>query len=307
MPKMNISKSITIQSPIDKIYKVLTDFHQWRVWSPWLVTEPEAQLDVADDGQSYSWQGERVGSGHMRIVQEQSPTQINYDLTFLKPWKSTAKVRFDLSEKDDITTVTWTMDSSLPLLMFWMKKMMVAFVGMDYQRGLLMLKDYVELGNVPSQLTFTGQRDFEGCDFVAIKTQCKVDEVGNAMQRDFTKLGTYLKDKKDLVVGYGLSIYHKYDLVGGNVEYTCGMQIDKKPDDLPEELFITSIPPTKTYTIGHTGPYRHLGNAWTTLMGLQRAKTFKAKKGMHPFEVYLNAPDDTEENELRADVCFPVR
>ena len=32
--------------------------------------------------------------------------------------------------------LTWTMDSSLPFFLFWMKKSMEGFIGMDYDPGL---------------------------------------------------------------------------------------------------------------------------------------------------------------------------
>jgi len=49
-----------------------------------------------------------------------------------------------------------------------------------------------------------------------------------------------------------------------------------------------------------------LGTAWATQVMHQRAKKFKSKKGLVPFEVYLNNPQDTEEKELKTAVCFPV-
>ena len=65
-----------------------------------------------------------VGSGNMNVTAENAPQSIDYDLTFLKPWKSRAKVRFELERKGDGTKTTWFMESSLPFFMFWMKKMM---------------------------------------------------------------------------------------------------------------------------------------------------------------------------------------
>ena len=76
------------------------------------------------------------------------------DLTFLKPWKSQAKVAFYLKEEGASTQVRWTIDSGIPFFLFWMKKQMEIFVGMDYDRGLTMLKDLVETGSSNSTLTF---------------------------------------------------------------------------------------------------------------------------------------------------------
>ena len=50
MPKMNVKRSIVINAPKTKTKEFLSDFRNWKSWSPWLVCEPEAKLDYADDG-----------------------------------------------------------------------------------------------------------------------------------------------------------------------------------------------------------------------------------------------------------------
>ena len=81
MPAMHITRSIVIDKPISDIRNVVTDFHHWRPWSPWLIAEPEATLDVRADGKYYNWKGKRVGSGEMTVLYE-SHDRIDYDLTF---------------------------------------------------------------------------------------------------------------------------------------------------------------------------------------------------------------------------------
>ena len=148
MPAIHIERSIEIEVGREKLYGILTDFKQWPQWSPWLIQEPECSLEYSDDGLSYAWQGKRIGSGNMRI-ESKSDSQIKYALQFIKPWKSSATVYFSLADIGSSSTkVTWSMDSHLPVLMFWMKKMMETFVGMDYERGLSMLKVYSEKGEV---------------------------------------------------------------------------------------------------------------------------------------------------------------
>jgi len=155
MPKMQIEKSTVIDAPVEKVYNVLSDFNQWKPWSPWLITEPEAKVTVAEDAKSYEWEGKRTGAGKMAITDESTNHSINIDLNFFKPWKSKAKVRFRIEHEGEGTKVTWFMDSSLPFFMFWMTKMMTALIGMDYDRGLSMLKEYAETGAVSTKLDFS--------------------------------------------------------------------------------------------------------------------------------------------------------
>lgn len=160
MPKIELNRSIEINASPEKVFKALNDLNQWRIWSPWLILEPETKVTVSDDTKYYEWDGKRIGAGNMQITSEVKNQSVNLDLTFLKPWKSKAKVRFELKGIGDHTEVTWFMDSSLPFFMFWMKKMMMGFIGMDYERGLNLLKDFVEEGEVYSKLEFIGEESF---------------------------------------------------------------------------------------------------------------------------------------------------
>jgi effector-binding domain-containing protein len=305
MPKINVSKSISINAPQQKIKEFLADFHNWKNWSPWLICEPEATINYADDGKYYKWEGNRVGSGEMKVTGE-NDERIDYDLTFLKPWKSKAKVAFNFKEEGNQTIVNWTMKSSLPFFMFWMKKAMEIYVGMDYDRGLRMLKEEVELGKINSQLEFVGDNNFEGCNFIGIKTTTPFSKIGEAMEKDFNALHEFIGNNNIEVTGLPFSEYQKFDLVKDRVVYVSGFPVDKKPENLPNNFFFGSLPTLKMNTVRHKGTYDHLGNAWTAVMMMERNKEFKKNKKASPMEIYLNDPATTAPEELITDISIPI-
>ena len=307
MPKIHVSRNVNINASPDEVYKILSDFNHWRAWSPWLIQEPEATNKVSDDGKLNEWEGERVGSGNMRITDEKANEQIKMDLTFLKPWKSEAKVTFELSEKDHSTDVTWSMDSSLPFFMFWMKKMMTELIGMDYDRGLKMLKELIEEGQVHSNLEFVGNGSYPGCSYIGLTSEVTMNQMADQMSSDFEKLGAFSNDHKDQVFGEPFSIYHKWGIVNKKVKYTAGVPVKSIPSDLPKGFVIGEIPATKTYTLRHIGRYHHLGNAWSTLQGLKRAKVFRMKNRIHPFEAYVTNPAETNDNDQIVDIHFAIK
>jgi len=307
MPKMKIVKSVHIEAPIDKVFKTVNDFHTWTTWSPWLISEPDAKVNIREDGKYYEWLGDRIGSGNMTIIKEKTPNQVDYDLTFLKPWKSKSKVSFICKEEGNGTKVTWTMDGSLPFFMFWMKKSMEAFVGADYERGLSMLKEHVEQGKINSKLEFQGESQFAGFKYIGIKTETASDNIGPDMSADFQKLWNVIGEYKDNLAGQSFSIYHKWDMVNKRVVYTAGIPIKKIPENLPEGVNVSEIPATKVYTLRHVGSYDHLGNAWTTLYTMHRNKEIKLVKGIHPFESYVNTPGEVSGSELITDIRFAIK
>ncbi len=307
MPKIDISRSIEINASKSEIFKHLNDFNNWIPWSPWLLMEPEAKVTIAEDAKSYEWEGNRVGSGNMKVLEETSNDHINFELNFIKPWKSSATTNFKLEESGDGTKVTWTMYSGLPFFLFWMKKMMKAYVGADYERGLDMLKAKAENGEIHSKLEFTGSKQFEGCKWVGIKTDCMIDAVDVQMQADFGVLHAYAEENKENTGGQMMTIYHKWDIPNGKVSYTAALQVNDLPNDLPNPLIKGEIDKVSTYVLRHVGRYHHLGNAWSTLYSMIRNKELKTIRKIHPFELYMNNPQETAEKDLITDIYIPTK
>lgn len=307
MPTLNISRSKVIQAPIAHIYDIVSDMSQWEAWSPWLIMDPKADVKVREDKQFYSWEGPRVGAGEMQVARTEENKSVDYDLMFLKPWKSKAKVKMELNTVADGTKVTWHMDSSLPFFLFWMKKMTEAFIASDYDRGLNLLKDYAEKGSIPSQLNHIGRNDYPGCNYLGTKRTCSFDDMPKHMEADFTALMQYAMEQESMRPQDAFTIYHKWDMVKGVCTYTAGVPYDSLPDNPPSTYFKNSIPSTPVYTLEHVGPYDHLGNAWSTLYTMQRVKEIKVNKKVHPFETYGNSPKDTAPEDLIARIHFPVK
>lgn len=307
MTKLSIVRTLAIKASPEKIYTILGDFNHWTAWSPWLILEPEAKATTSEGGKFYSWEGKRTGSGEMRMAAEKKNESLDIDLTFLKPWKSTSKVRFELKPKGELTEVSWYMEGSLPFYMFWMKKMMEAYVGMDYERGLHLLKDYVEDGSVHSKLSFDGIVPYPGCSYVGLRSESTLQGLTDVMKKDFDKLTAWADQNKNLITGAPFSIYHAWDVVKGKTSYTAGFPVKSHPDSLSAGFLKGTIPSTAAYKITHRGPYHHLGNAWSAHANLSRSKVYKLNRKVAPFEVYTSMPGTVPDNELITEVFFATK
>ena len=169
-----------------------------------------------------------------------------------------------------------------------------------------MLKDYVERGSVPSKLNMEGINVFEGCSYIGITRACSIEEVGPEMASDFEKINEWMEDNKDNMAGIPFSIYHKWDMVNRQVEYTSGAPVKEIPGETPDGFITGEIPKTSVYSIVHTGPYKHLGNAWSAGYNLIQNKAFKSNKKIHPFEVYESMPGSVPEDSLVTKIHFPA-
>lgn len=307
MPDFHVHKSVVIEAAPSSVYPLIRDFRMWPTWSPWLQAEPDCRLKYADDGRSYDWEGEVVGSGQMEILEETPDQFIDCRLTFLKPFKSDNRTAFKLEAKGGGTLLTWTMTGSLPWFLFWMKGMMTAFIGMDYVRGLAMLKDLAEIGNVPSKLEFLGEQSSAELTYVGIRNECPIACIGEAMPIDFEKLAAWRKRARMPKDGRIIAIYHKWNATKGVVSYTAAIEIPNPPTHLPTGMIAGALPDTQVYSIRHTGPYHHLGNAWSAGLMHGRSKQFRQNKKIHPFEIYEIDPTRTPESGHRTLVQFPLK
>ncbi|WP_193210846.1 SRPBCC family protein [Luteolibacter marinus] len=307
MPVFHVRKSEFIAAPVAKVYESVLDFRRWAAWSPWLIAEPGARMSYAEDGRSYTWDGEVTGSGMMEITGGDPPWSIVYRLTFLKPWKSVNQVEFHFSEHDGGTEVLWTMEGKLPFFMFWLKGMMSAWIGSDYRRGLLMLKDLVETGAVPSKLEFLPHQAAGGFRYTGVRSQCPTEGIGPSMQADMQKLMAWVGSSGTQPKGKPFSITHKWDPVKGVADYTLGIPVEEFAAGLPEGFVSGDIPVCEAYVVQHTGAYRHLGNAWASGVMHGRAKKYRTDRHVEAFEIYENDPTVTPEAELVTRVHFPSK
>jgi uncharacterized protein YndB with AHSA1/START domain len=135
---IEVSRSITIEAPPEKIFPLIDDFHHWPGWAPQDKEDPSMKriYSGAENGTGAisDWQGTgNAGKGRMTIVQSTAPTKVVVQVDFVRPFVAHNVNEFVLqpSEPGAFTTVTWTMRGRN---MFFMKVMDV-FVNMDRTLG----------------------------------------------------------------------------------------------------------------------------------------------------------------------------
>lgn len=315
MPAFHVSASEVVNVPLEKAYNSLIDFNEWPIWSPWLIMERECQVDYkgqpGTQGHGYSWAGKKIGSGEMTLVgagdrQNSQHRKIDCKLLFLKPFKSKADVDFELEVIDaNSTKVTWNMDSSLPFFMFFMVKKMQAFIRNDYERGLLLLKEYLETGSVHMKINVEGVVNMPNEEYLGLSASTTKAGMHDSMQSSFSTLMSSVRDSGVEITGAPFSLYDNIDMVKDQWNYTVGIPVDGS--SAVANLTAGTRGAGKAVKVTHHGSYQHLGNAWAMGMGELQYKKLKASKTNKPFEIYINDPESTKEEELLTEVYIPLR
>lgn len=310
MPAMQITSSIDINAPAARVRDTIADFTTWPKWSPWLLMEPNCNLtyqgDAGELGHGYDWAGDKIGAGGM-VMKSLDANRMEADLQFLKPWKSQADIAFDVEAVgDDTTRVKWHMDSSMPFFMFFMVNKMKAMIKSDYDRGLRMLKDLLETGSVPTGINVEGVVDVPAVLYAGKINQSSLADIGTSMGKAFPEVYSAATSANAEIVGMPFSIYDKMDLVNSACSYTAAIPVAESVT-LSGGIQCQERPACRALKVVHTGPYRHLGNAWSTGMSDMRHMKLKMDKRKPPFEIYINDPDNTPEEALITEVYMPVR
>lgn len=142
-----VQREVSIKAPPQKVAALLTDFREWKSWSPWETLDPGMQRTYSgpDSGKGarYAWQGnDKVGAGRMEIIEAPGPERTVIKLDFLQPYVSHNTTIFTLAPEGDGTRVNWTMTGPTP----YASKVMNVFVSMDtligkdFEKGLAQLK-----------------------------------------------------------------------------------------------------------------------------------------------------------------------
>lgn len=305
-----VQRSIRIARSRSEVFEFVRDLNDWRIWSPWLYVEPTAAVVVEGDGKSvgssYTWEGELVGKGLNELVAAEPPARLDFALFFARPFKARAWVTFEFTEVEGETEVSWTMEGRIPSVM---RKTISAWCGMDFERGLAMLKSQLETGGIPSETEVIGVVERPPATYLGVDRVCTIDQIGPTMENAFGMLKRSIEEAGVEPVGPSLAIYRDYDLVTRNCAFTAAVPVDPAAFEktYPEEIFSAEFPAHRAFEVVHTGPFDFLANGWATGFQHVRHQKLAQRSGLSPYEIYARAPENTPPEAVRTEIYFPVK
>lgn len=138
-----VERSAQINAPADRVFGYINDLHQWALWSPFEILDPNKKKTftgpAAGPGASYAWSGNNTaGEGRMTITASQVGEYIAMTLEFTRPFVASSQLRFTLIPSEGGTRVTWTMDGKNKFMnkAFQLCVSMDAMVGKRFAEGL---------------------------------------------------------------------------------------------------------------------------------------------------------------------------
>ena len=148
---LRVPRAISINAPPERIFSLISDFHQWLSWSPYEQKDPAMKRTYSGaergKGAVYAWDGDKnVGSGRMEILETSAPQKIVIKLDFFTPFEGHNTAEFTMLPQGDGTHVTWLMHGPAN----FMSRLIQVFInldnmiGKDFEAGLANLKTLTE-------------------------------------------------------------------------------------------------------------------------------------------------------------------
>ena len=148
---LRVQRSVRIKAPPEGIFPLISDFHQWRNWSPYEQKDPAMKRTYGGaergKGAVYAWEGDKnVGSGRMEILEASPPQKVAIKLDFFTPFEGHNTAEFTMLPQGVGTHVTWLMHGPAN----FMSRLIQVFmnldnmIGKDFETGLANLKKLTE-------------------------------------------------------------------------------------------------------------------------------------------------------------------
>jgi uncharacterized protein YndB with AHSA1/START domain len=133
---LHVQRSITINSPPDKVFALINDFHNWSRWAP---------QDKQDSTMTRTFSGApsgagaisdwtstgTAGQGRMSITESVPNRRIQVQVDLRKPFETHNTNIFELQPAGNATTVTWALQATNRYFM----KLLGVFLNMEQMFG----------------------------------------------------------------------------------------------------------------------------------------------------------------------------
>jgi hypothetical protein len=147
----HVERASSIQAAPEKIFPLINDFRNWRLWSPYEKLDPAMKKTyggaASGQGAVYEWSGNnKAGQGRMEIIEASAPLRIAIKLDFIKPFEGHNIAEFTLRPNNGSTELVWSMSGPQPFI-FRLLKIFISMdkmLGKDFEAGLAKLKSIAE-------------------------------------------------------------------------------------------------------------------------------------------------------------------
>lgn len=316
----NVTRTKTINAPVEIVYNNIMDFKNWEHWSSWaekdsnlVITYPKKTKGI---GGHYSWE-DKDGIGTMKTLATVENASIDQEMQFgdFEP----SKIQWVFKPHANGTTeVTWSMiGENIP---FGFKAFALSqggfdtMIGPDFDRGLekldsLMVIEAEKQKANAFRLSAVKTIDVARQKFIGYKQTTRIKDAMDEMTKLFMeflpKAGQYAATNLqpgDYTPG---TVYTKWDEATDEAEFYIGLMLNKNIAPA-EGMTAITLPRGKAVSISKYGNYG-IGDfeAHTAIDNYLKSNSLTQGKLM--WELYVNDPSTVKPENIQTDVYYAIK
>ena len=307
--EVGMTRSTVIDAPQQQVFQTVNDLSTWEHWSPWKEMDPEMEVQLGDphrgEGGYFTWTGEKSGSGKMQIKSSSAPDSLQTHLAFDGQGEADAFWRFEPTEAGVKTS--WGFESDFPYPMNAMLLFM-DFEGQlakDYDRGLQLLKQYVE-ERAANQLAHQLQvREVELPlrHFIAVRGKVKFADMPQHFEQHLPRVYKAVQQAELPVAGAPCGLYFTWD--EANQETDMGQAIAIAEPAKLDGFSSINLDASLALMIEYYGSYDGLGAAHQAMDA--HLKQHGLTAGVPAIEEYVTDPaEEPDTSKWLTRIYYPL-
>jgi len=306
---INISKSIEIEAPVNKVFKQVNNFRNWGNWAPYQDSSYNARFEGNNTGVGAKmlWSDEKEGESINTIIVSEKNKKIVTELAFNEDKKAMSIFLF--KEQGGITEITWQMnlkDLSYPFGRF-VGYMIQKGAEYNFTLGLTSLKKFVESNkDVPDYNGYQIHDDIiVAKSFIGKDAKSTMTDFHKTIGDNFKEIINLMGSNNIAPTGYPVIVWNNYKPEGIS-EFTCLMEINSKSEvkNINYNMH-RSFPERRVVWLEYRGSYEKSSIAWETLDSYITNQELQMNGS--PYEEYVTDPStEPDTNKWITNIYFPV-
>jgi len=308
LPKtVTVSSETIINQPASMVFHQSATFQDRAQWDPWMKLDPTATSESFYNegyaGSWYTWKGDKMESGTIRIDSVHFPDYIASSIVFEdKPSKSTIEWSF---KGEDTTRVTWsfTTQTTYPVNRIMMQILRNRLQS-NFNDGIANFKNHLEAMPARlSRMTPVKKDTIPAMTALEAIGKASMETIGEKMGDLYAALMKEIQKQKLQITGPPYSRYKDFN-EDGTITFYAGMPVDKLGKNT-KIIKAVQFPAMNVLQVKHFGPYEELHYSHEQLKTFADANQFAVAD--ETWEFYLNDPSTVSAPELETQIVIPLK
>jgi len=305
-----VSAEIEIALEPSQIFPTVASFvNRWE-WDPWVSQDSTADVKLEPlegyVGSTYSWIGEKVGTGRMEVISVKENQYIESSLWFGEV-ETPSLVEWTFEPTDGGTHVSWSFeqDTKWPIERLGMMFGKI-FLKSSFELGLANLKEYMEsLPQSESSLGTVGVETQNSMFALVAHGAGTMETIGVQLGELYGLIYAEVEKQGLQVSGPSFAHYLDFDEATGFSNYRAGFIVDRAGKDAGEVMAV-EYPEIQVVQAMHTGPYEEFTTSYDEIDKYIKANGLEITG--EAFEFYVTGMMTESDNSLwETMLAFPLK